>query len=227
MASCESRFLKAKVISWPFYSSGDHWGSPLGSPHPGRLQCPPEGKRLILSSTGNSSSDSTKTPHSPLATSNSLVVATYTFSFHSRDKHNWWPRLMPLRHQPGKLISKLPEENSWGRSGRPGKKVNSLHFPWFQSFYFTSKLIEFPILNGAISLSELMEDMDLDTFLKEDQATLAKRGRESMARIVWGASGLPPMWVWRGRNCSPTMSIVTLCSRYIQYISIPFYPFKP
>ena len=27
--------------------------------------------------------------------------------------------------------------------------------------------------------------MDLDTFLKEDQATLAKRGRESVAHVVW------------------------------------------
>ena len=35
-----------------------------------------------------------------------------------------------------------------------------------------------------IFLSELMEDVDLDTFLKEDQATLAKRGRESIARVV-------------------------------------------
>ena len=29
-----------------------------------------------------------------------------------------------------------------------------------------------------------MEEIDLDTFLKEDQATLAKRGRESMAQVV-------------------------------------------
>ena len=35
-----------------------------------------------------------------------------------------------------------------------------------------------------IFLSELMEDVDLDTFLKEDQVTLAKRGRESVAQVV-------------------------------------------
>ena len=29
-----------------------------------------------------------------------------------------------------------------------------------------------------------MEDIKLDTFLKEDQATLAKRGIESMAHVV-------------------------------------------
>ena len=39
-------------------------------------------------------------------------------------------------------------------------------------------------LNDAIFLSELMEDIELDTFLKEDQATLAKRGRESIACVV-------------------------------------------
>ena len=35
-----------------------------------------------------------------------------------------------------------------------------------------------------IFFSELMEDIDLDTFLKEDQATLAKRGRESVSWVV-------------------------------------------
>ena len=37
--------------------------------------------------------------------------------------------------------------------------------------------------NDAIFLLELMEDIKLDTF-KEDQATPAKRGRESMAHVV-------------------------------------------
>ena len=41
-----------------------------------------------------------------------------------------------------------------------------------------------PILMVQISFSELMEDINLDTFLKEDQVTLAKRGRESMAWVV-------------------------------------------
>ena len=39
-------------------------------------------------------------------------------------------------------------------------------------------------LNDAIFLLELMEEIELDTFLKEDQATLAKRGRESIAHVV-------------------------------------------
>ena len=39
-------------------------------------------------------------------------------------------------------------------------------------------------LNDTIFLSELMEDIKLDTFLKEDQATLAKRARESVAHVV-------------------------------------------
>ena len=33
-------------------------------------------------------------------------------------------------------------------------------------------------------LSELLEDINLDTFLNEDQATLNKRGKESVARVV-------------------------------------------
>ena len=39
-------------------------------------------------------------------------------------------------------------------------------------------------LNDAIFLSELMEEIELDTFLKEDQATLENRGRESVACVV-------------------------------------------
>ena len=31
---------------------------------------------------------------------------------------------------------------------------------------------------------ELLEDIDLDTFLKEDQATLHKRGWETVSRVV-------------------------------------------
>ena len=33
-------------------------------------------------------------------------------------------------------------------------------------------------------VSELFEEVDLDTFLKEDQATLTRRGKQSMARVV-------------------------------------------
>ena len=32
--------------------------------------------------------------------------------------------------------------------------------------------------------SELLEDINLDTFLKEDQATLRKHGRETVSRVV-------------------------------------------
>ena len=32
--------------------------------------------------------------------------------------------------------------------------------------------------------SELLEDIDLDAFLKEDQATLRKRGWETVSRVV-------------------------------------------
>ena len=33
-------------------------------------------------------------------------------------------------------------------------------------------------------VSELIEEVDLDTFLKEDQATLTRRGKQSMACVV-------------------------------------------
>ena len=33
-------------------------------------------------------------------------------------------------------------------------------------------------------ISELFEEVDLDTFLKEDQATLTRRGKESVAHVV-------------------------------------------
>ena len=40
-----------------------------------------------------------------------------------------------------------------------------------------------------------MEEIDLDTFLKEDQATLAKRGRKSMAWVVG------ELWDYLQREC--------------------------
>ena len=40
-----------------------------------------------------------------------------------------------------------------------------------------------------------MEEIELDTFLKEDQATLAKRGRESIAHVV------RELWDYLQREC--------------------------
>ena len=44
IASCEGQLLKQKIISGPFTAKEIAKGSPLGSPHPGRLQSPPESK---------------------------------------------------------------------------------------------------------------------------------------------------------------------------------------
>ena len=89
---------------------------------------------------------------------------------------------MLSRHQPGSLypssLRRFPKKN-----GRPGKKVipSFLLFQLFPSP--TSEILIFHF-NDAIFLSELMEEIELDTFLKEDQATLLKRGRESVAHVV-------------------------------------------
>ena len=89
---------------------------------------------------------------------------------------------MLLRHQPGSSylssLRRFLKEN-----GRPGKKVIP-SFLLFQLFPLPTNEISILHFNDAIFLSELMEDIKLDTFLKEDQATLAKRGRESIARVV-------------------------------------------
>ena len=114
-----------------------------------------------------------------LVTSDSLVVTTHIFSFYSREEHNWQPRLMLFRHQPGSL-NPSSLRRFLKKSGRPGKKVTP-SFPLFHLFSSPSNEIHF---NGAIFLSDLMEEIELDTFLKEDQATLAKRGRESVAHVV-------------------------------------------
>ena len=78
------------------------------------------------------------------------------------------------------LISKLPKEIPEGE-WESKKEGNSL---LFQLLPLPTNEISILHFNDAIFLSELMEDIKLDTFLKEDQATLAKRGRESVAHVV-------------------------------------------
>ena len=54
----------------------------------------------------------------------------------------------------------------------------------FPSFLVLSSYpfqLEVPHINYV---SELIEEVDLDTFLKEDQATLTRRGKQSVARVV-------------------------------------------
>ena len=77
------------------------------------------------------------------------------------------------------LISKLPEEIL--EEEQEARKEGNSFISFVLSSLFTFQSMFKPILMVQISFSELMEDIDLDTFLKEDQVTLAKRGRESMA----------------------------------------------
>ena len=51
-------------------------------------------------------------------------------------------------------------------------------FPFLSSYPFP---LEVPYFNYV---SELFEEVDLDTFLKEDQATLTRRGKQSVAHVV-------------------------------------------
>ena len=75
-----------------------------------------------------------------------------------------------------------------------------------------------------IFLSELMEDVDLDTFLKEDQATLAKEEGSPLHKLL-GSFGTTSNVSVEREKCSPTMSSVMLCSRYIHvFIFISFNP---
>ena len=80
------------------------------------------------------------------------------------------------------LISKLPEEIP-EEEQEARKEGNSIIF-FVLNLPFTFQSMFKPILMMQISFSELMEDINLDTFLKEDQVTLAKRRRESMAQVV-------------------------------------------
>ena len=89
---------------------------------------------------------------------------------------------MLLRHQPGSSYLSSPRR-FLKENGRPGKKVIP-SFLLFQLLPSPTNEISILHFNDAIFLSELMEDIELDTFLKEDQATLAKRGRESIACVV-------------------------------------------
>ena len=72
-----------------------------------------------------------------------------------------------------------------------------------------------------------MEEIDLDTFLKEDEATLAKRGRESIAHVVGELQNYLQHECGEEKNF-PTMSFMMSCSRYIHVFTfISFNPLKP
>ena len=80
------------------------------------------------------------------------------------------------------LISKLPEEipvEEW-ETRKEGNFYSSV-----PTLFLLALFHLVTHFNYAINyVSELFEEVDLDTFLKEDQATLTRRGKESMARVV-------------------------------------------
>ena len=63
---------------------------------------------------------------------------------------------------------------------KEGKSVTTL-FPSFLVLSNYPFQLEVPHINYV---SELIEEVDLNTFLKEDQATLTKRGKQSVAHVV-------------------------------------------
>ena len=85
------------------------------------------------------------------------------------------------------LISKLPEEvpveEQEARKGGNCYHIGYHSFPFLSFLVLSSYLfqLEVPYFNYV---SELFEEVDLDTFLKEDQATLTRRGKQSVACVV-------------------------------------------
>ena len=79
--------------------------------------------------------------------------------------------------------------------GGPEKEVTSSVTNLFLSFLVSSSYpfqLEIPHVNY---ISELFKEVDLDTFLKEDQATLTRRGKQSVARVVG------ELWDYLQREC--------------------------
>ena len=110
MASCEARLLKQKIISGPFTAKEIAEGALWDHLTQEDYDAPLKVNIILLWVTCDLLTHPTKPFYFSLTTSDSLMVATHNSSFHFREEHDWWPRLMQLRHQPGELISKLPEE---------------------------------------------------------------------------------------------------------------------
>ena len=80
------------------------------------------------------------------------------------------------------LISKLPEEIPVEEQGtrKEGNFYSSV-----TTLFLLALFHLVTHFNYAINyVSELFEEVDLDTFLKEDQATLTRRLKESVTRVV-------------------------------------------
>ena len=70
-------------------------------------------------------------------------------------------------------------------SRRPGEQVASFFFSsWIKISNSTLPVLTTSHFNDYLSFSELQEDINLNSFLNEYQATLAKRGKESVAWVI-------------------------------------------
>ena len=110
------------------------------------------------------------------------MAITHAFLFIFRDEPGCRPKLTQSRPRPGSCSPSSLKKFLW-RSGRPGRKVTSIHLlpPFFLLTLF-HLVTHFNYTNNYVS--ELFEEVDLDTFLKEDQATLTRGGKESVAHVV-------------------------------------------
>ena len=130
MASCEARLLKQTIISGPFIAKEIAEGALQDHLTQEDYDVPLKVSIVPLQVTCNLPANHIKIPHSTLTTSDLLVVTTHVFSFLSREEHDWQPRLMPSKHQPGSWFpSSL--KRSQRRSKRLERKVTP-SFPLFQ-----------------------------------------------------------------------------------------------
>ena len=121
---------------------------PSGITSPKRTTKPPLRYLLIISTffsrvTCDSLENRFKTPLPSLATSDSPVVITHTFSFYFREEHVWPPRLMLLRHQRGNLLPSSLRK-SRRRSEKHGETVTPPNFLLTLSFTLNIRFYIFP-----------------------------------------------------------------------------------
>ena len=147
MASCEARLLKQKVISGPFTAKEIAEGALRDHLTQEDYEAPLKvftyNFNIFSRVTCDSLENRFKTPLSSLATSDSPVVVTHTFSFYFREEHVWPPRLMLLRHQRGNLLPSSLRK-SRRRSEKHGKTVTPPNFLLTLSFTLNIRFYIFP-----------------------------------------------------------------------------------
>ena len=214
---------KAENHQWPLYNQRDCWGSPLRSPHPGGLWHPPEGKYCsIVSHLWLHQQTTSKYLTSTLTTSGSLVVATHVFSFLSREEHNWQPRLMPSKHQPGSWFPSSLKKCQ-RRSKRPERKVTP-SFPLFQPSLYLPVNFNSPFWWCKFFFQNWWKMWTWTPSSRRIRPPLLKE-EGSLLHELSGSFGTTSNVSVEREKCSLTMSSMTSCSRYIHvFIFISFNP---